>query len=144
MSALKVTKQQCRFAQDCIFLPLCLFVHCKEDKNDQVEALSRNISGWSVQVEKCVKMQTQVESVCCSGESDTKQTAVESVPCSGESDTNCPLKSVHCSPQLNTTHFPEIDFSTTFFNAEDFSSDFEMLAMSSNQGTLLVYILSYS
>ena len=38
---LKVSKQQCRFAEHCIFLPLCLFVH-SEDENDQARALAQN------------------------------------------------------------------------------------------------------
>ena len=60
---------------------------------------------------------------------------ISSVHCSGESDTNCPVTSVHCSPQ-SASDFPEIDFSTkfTFFDAGDFSSDFEMLAMGTNKG----------
>ena len=125
MAPIKVTKQQCRFAQDCIFLPLCLFVHSKEDKNDQEKALSRNMSGCSAQVEKCAEMQMVVEQ-------------------EHQSDTNCSLTSMQCSPQISSG-FPKIDFSTkfTFFNVEDFSSDFEILALDTNEGCYFFTYLPY-
>ena len=110
--ALKVTKQKCRFAEDCIFLPLCLFVHREEDQNDQNQALAQNYSF------------------------DKRAMLVETEEVVAETSQPC----VQNTPQ-NLSVFPPINFSSkfTFFDGEDFLSEFDILMDTTTQGNYLQF-----
>ena len=116
---MKTTTESCRFGTQCVFLPLCLFFHNKEVKNDQSKALAAN---------QKQKKRKSFEFPSAHKNSSSPATVTTHQP------THQPIQTSPASQptQISTSFlFPTVDFTTALNSVdfEDFSAEFESIQM---------------